>query len=180
MTPACVETKYRKPGSRPDNLQEKRAELNHKVVADFGCGYGGLLQAVKDLSNPSQLIGIECAYSAIEWMENNRPFIRGIYGNLQTSNQLGFKADVVSCTEVLEHLLYPRLGLSKLLACLNPGGFLVLTVPEGRTDHAEQHINFWSPESWKVFLEEINLKNEIHTDVEFSENGRYNLALVRT
>lgn len=159
---------------------KRGAQLNHKVVADFGCGYGGLLQAVKDLSNPSQLIGIECAHSAIEWMKINRPFVRGIYGNLQTSNQLDFKADVIFCTEVLEHLLYPSLGLAKLLACLNPGGSLILTVPEGRTDHAAQHINFWSPESWKVFLEE-NLPNvEIVTDVEYSENDNYNLAIIKT
>lgn len=29
---------------------------------------------------------------------------------------------------------------------------ILITVPNGRTDQYEGHINFWSPESWEVFI----------------------------
>jgi hypothetical protein len=32
-------------------------------------------------------------------------------------------------------------------------GVLVVTVPDGRNDTFLGHINFWSPESWKIFIE---------------------------
>jgi len=33
-------------------------------------------------------------------------------------------------------------------------GILLITVPNGRNDTFAGHINFWSPESWDVFIEE--------------------------
>lgn len=55
--------------------------------------------------------------------------------------------------EVLEHLEYPDRALQTLTGALRPGGTLLLTVPQGRIDRSRYHINFWSPESWKLFIE---------------------------
>ena len=72
--------------------------------------------------------------------------------------------DVIFCTEVLEHLVDPAAALRKLLRCLKPSGVLILTVPDGRIDQHPAgairsdgsaywgHINFWSPESWTLFI----------------------------
>ena len=34
------------------------------------------------------------------------------------------------------------------------GGILLVTVPNGRIDTFAGHINFWSPESWDIFVAE--------------------------
>ena len=63
------------------------------------------------------------------------------------------KYDVILCTEVLEHLEYPWRGLQTLMSAARPGGRVVITVPNGRLDRSNEHINFWSSESWRAFIE---------------------------
>lgn len=75
--------------------------------------------------------------------------------------------DVIFCMEVLEHLTYPDKALRRLLELTSAGGKLVITVPNGRLDQQKAdfmfqdgqgyngHINFWSPESWAVFLRSV-------------------------
>lgn len=90
--------------------------------------------------------------------------------------------DIIFCIEVLEHLLYPDRALRNLTQ-LAPGGMLILAVPNGRYDHFAGHINFWSPESWRVFLETTCPSWEIETGL--TGNGRLagerhvNYALLR-
>jgi hypothetical protein len=55
---------------------------------------------------------------------------------------------------VLEHLLYPGKALLNLVSAIKPGGGLLITVPDGRKDTYSGHINFWSPESWQIFIQE--------------------------
>ena len=125
-------------------------------IADVGCGYGGLLETVRDFSPESRLFGMEVAESAINWIQQNRPRINAEFFDLTTpvdeSRMLnGVDLNVVFCTEVLEHLVNAKLGIENLLS-LSPRGNIVLTVPNGRDDISKQHINFWSPESWQQFI----------------------------
>lgn len=61
--------------------------------------------------------------------------------------------DFVLCTEVLEHLENPELAYQHLQQAVRPGGSLLIAVPNGRFDRSGYHINFWSPESWSIFIE---------------------------
>ena len=73
--------------------------------------------------------------------------------------------DVIFCMEVLEHMVNPEAGVRHLWNLVEKGGALVLSVPNGRVDFQPSgpiredggsywgHIHFWSPESWKLFLE---------------------------
>ncbi len=72
--------------------------------------------------------------------------------------------------DVLEHLLYPDRALRHLMDMVAPEGTLMLAVPNGRYDHFAGHINFWSPESWRVFLEVNSPGWQIETGV--TGNGR--------
>jgi 2-polyprenyl-3-methyl-5-hydroxy-6-metoxy-1,4-benzoquinol methylase len=85
--------------------------------------------------------------------------------------------DVIFCTEVLEHLEKPHVALANLVAALNPGGILVLTVPDGRQDTINEHLNFWSPEGWRAFLIRECPQAELATRKLL--NGPYNFALLR-
>ena len=60
--------------------------------------------------------------------------------------------DLIFCTEVLEHLLYPERVLRNIYNLLNDQGVLFITVPNGRFDSYRGHINFWSKESFAIFL----------------------------
>ncbi len=125
-------------------------------VADIGCGYGSLLEIVREKYPSAQLYGVECAASAIDYMTRRRPHITGVLADIEAptnefTTKVSVKLDVVLCTEVLEHLARPEHALANLLA-LHPSRGIAMTVPNGRIDTAAQHINFWSPELWKQFV----------------------------
>ena len=46
----------------------------------------------------------------------------------------------------------------------------MITVPNGRIDTFEGHINFWSPESWKVFIESNISDQEFEVKVGLIDN----------
>jgi len=56
--------------------------------------------------------------------------------------------------EVLEHILHPVTAFRNLLEIVMAKGILLITVPNGRYETFSGHINFWSPESWDVFISE--------------------------
>jgi len=83
--------------------------------------------------------------------------------------------DIIFCTEVVEHMVDPKTAVKHMLSCLLPNGMLILSVPDGRQDRTEAgkkredgssywgHINFWSPESWHLFLHDCIPHAEIRT-----------------
>lgn len=92
-------------------------------VVDVGCGaqpYRELLP--KDV----EYVGLDIA-AAKERFGYERPDTLYFDGNQWPAGARG--ADLVLCTEVLEHVLDPRSFLREALATLLPGGQLVLTVP---------------------------------------------------
>lgn len=156
------------------HLQDIGFSLDGKSVLDVGCGVGYLLTSLKEWSYPKTVAGCDFSQAAVEYSRKifpgNNFFVQDIYEPIPGTY------DVVFCTEVLEHLLRPSLGLQNLLRAVEPGGVLVVTVPNGRLDNIIEHINFWSPESWGVFLESELPSFEIKTDTfRASEN---NIALI--
>jgi 2-polyprenyl-3-methyl-5-hydroxy-6-metoxy-1,4-benzoquinol methylase len=137
---------------------DQGVRIGGAAVADVGCGWGGLLGIVGGQSPPPRaLFGVEIAASAVEHIAAHRPSITGFVADLGSTAEVfsaacPFTADVTFCTAVLEHLLDPEQAVRNLLSLLNPGGALVLAVPNGRADTAKQHVNFWSPESWRRFV----------------------------
>lgn len=120
--------------------------------ADYGCGPGLLLRQLSETSPNSVFHGYDFTKSGIRVARENFPAAsfeeRDIYDVFPD------RYDVILCTEVLEHLERPHQALKNLLDQLAPGGHLLLTVPDGRADQYAGHIHFWSPESWKLFVED--------------------------
>ena len=86
------------------------------------------------------------------------------------NDKLDYKFDIVFCTEVLEHLLYPHIALQNIIHLSQDSGVIMITVPNGRIDTFEGHINFWSPESWKVFIESNISDQEFEVKVGLIDN----------
>ncbi len=132
-------------------LEKNNKSLNNLSVSDVGCGMGKLFYYIEKKYKVKNFVGFDFSPEAINYTKSQYPnakfFVHDIY---KPYNQ---RFDFVFCTEVLEHLLYPEKALENLLDMLtDQKSTLLLTVPNGRTDNFAGHINFWSPESWEVFI----------------------------
>lgn len=158
---------------------EKNLNLNEKDIADFGCGSGHLLELFCSVFKPKSSTGFDFSKSGIDYakktFENHLFFVKDIYENITPNTY-----DFIMCTEVLEHLEYPDRALWNMLNSLKNNGILLLTVPNGRIDTIEEHINFWSPESWKIFIENTpNSKHKFSFDISTIIDNKVNYAIIQ-
>lgn len=133
-------------------------------VMDIGTGFGGLLYMLSKRFPDWRLSGIEGKTHDAVVARCLCPSATIEVKSLWESNTSG-DADIVLATEVLEHLVDPERAVGVLLSMAGKDGAVVLTVPDGRHDSMEAgeyypgtrsywgHINFWSPESWRIFVE---------------------------
>src|SRR5215207_1908941 len=142
-----------------DLLASHGVDYKEKRVADIGCGTGGLLKAVKSRFQPSSLTGFEYSEKALGIARSQAPGIEFCNFDIYDGSTREF--DVIFCVEVLEHLLHPDTALRNVLGMLADSGVALLTVPNGRIDTFDGHINFWSPESWEVFLKQICERHDV-------------------
>jgi SAM-dependent methyltransferase len=132
-------------------LKDSGTALQDKHVVDVACGMGYPLRLVLEY-RPAGLTGLDFSRVAIEIAKLLCP--AGRFFEFDIFQKYHETFDVVICTEVLEHLLHPSVALKNVLSMIRPGGCAFLTVPNGRLDTFDGHINFWSPESWRIFIEE--------------------------
>lgn len=129
-------------------LVRQRAGVSGRTVADVGCGTGNLLALFNEASERSgfdfsaEALRVAAGVCPSATFEQHDIYddVRGVY-------------DIVLCCEVLEHLLHPADALRRLDTMTVDS--LFLTVPNGRRDTYMGHINFWSPQSWTAFIEEV-------------------------
>ena len=120
-------------------------------VLDAGCGLGVFTNIMRQAFSPAEIWGSDFSNEAIKSASSRWPGIGFFVHDLD--RHLADKYDLITCLETLEHLRDPELAVRNMLAGLEPGGILFLTVPDGRLDQSWRHVNFWSPESWQAFLE---------------------------
>lgn len=145
-----------------DLVKEKDIFLKEQSIADVGCGTGHLLQYLKKEFGFSKATGMDFSSEAINVAKKKFPHFE--FFEFDIYKKWDEKFDLIFCTEVLEHLMYPEDALSNLTSMMSDKGRLVITVPNGRIDTFGGHINFWSPESWSVFISK-------NTQGLFSETG---------
>ena len=105
-----------------------RRPLEGKRAADVGCGAGLLAEPLSRLG--AEVTGIDAAVEniaaarihaegqglAIEYRAGDTEMLTGPY-------------DLITCLEVLEHVLEPRTFVTALAEALAPGGLLILSTP---------------------------------------------------
>lgn len=123
-------------------------------VVDVGCG----AQPYRSLLSP----GVE--YVGLDIVEANEHFGYEAPDTLHFDGKqwpaAAKEAQLVLCTEVLEHTLDPRAFLREAFGALTPGGHLLLTVPFAARWHFIPY-DYWrfTPSSLKLLLEEAGFTN---------------------
>ena len=161
-------------------LRRDGITFDGKDVFDAGIGPGYALATLLNGSKPRSVSGLDYSQVAVDNCYKVIPSGKFYVGSLY--EPIPGNYDLVFCTEVLEHLEEPSVALKRILSCVKSGGTAVLTVPNGRVDVSRLHVNFWSPESWKVFVSTNAPEFDIRFgDFRVRDSSRYrnNLAILR-
>jgi len=145
-------------------MKENNISLNDKSVADIGCGLGKLFEYIDKEFQPKSYHGFDYSEKALEIAKTIFP--KAEYQFYDIYKPLNQTFDFIICTEVLEHLLYPHTALQNMYKMMNDNAIIFLTVPDGRMDTFKGHFNFWSIQSWEVFLNLYFENFEIITGLE--------------
>jgi 2-polyprenyl-3-methyl-5-hydroxy-6-metoxy-1,4-benzoquinol methylase len=135
-------------------------------VVDFGCGPGYFLKYVIVGRPTNSYYGYEYSNEAIAIATQECPEAKIYQHDIRHKLQNTNKYDIAICSQTLEHVLYPEKALNNILNSIKSGGRIILTVPDGRVDRYIGHINFWSEQSWKAWLE-VNVSSSLRSDMIF-------------
>ncbi|EHQ34388.1 polysaccharide pyruvyl transferase family protein [Methanoplanus limicola] len=156
-------------------LIKKNIDNPDLEILDVGCGSGVLVNKLKKENVSKFVYGCDFSSEKIEKCKKiyqmDSFFVHDIYSLL---NNL---FDVIICTEVLEHLENPENALKNLLSSLKENGKLIISVPDGRKDTFLGHINFWSPESFKLFITKFANKDKY--EIYFYYISNKNICIIK-
>jgi SAM-dependent methyltransferase len=155
------------------NLEIYRAEGNHardklKVeiidrvadaicprtkVVDIGCGVGDLLNEIRARQPHVEVYGLDFSPKAIEGAKQALPdgdFRRFVID--RTLPYADHSFDIVLCTDVIEHLEYPKTIVAELVRICRPGGTVAVVVPDGDVDQFFGHNWFFNQQRFSELL----------------------------
>ena len=141
-----------------------RGLLNSGSILDFGCGFGFFVGA---LSNDYRALGVDVCASRLELAESwNSGNFKQFDPQEDLVSQFDQKFDVVCAFHVLEHLRDPVKAIKEWFELLNPGGQLVLEVPNAGDPMLEE-----IPGYNKFFWQRMHLS--------YFDDSRMELAILR-
>lgn len=144
----------------------KRTEFQNKKnikILDIGCGRGNISLPLASIGY--QVLGIDLNKESIEEINKNNKFTNAEF-RVQNATTLSTdeKYDFIIASEVIEHIEEPENLLISLKKILKEKGFLILTVPNGKsweerfrkfTTHTKRGRNF------KKYIKEKLVKENV-------------------
>lgn len=140
-------------------------------VLDVGCGEGFTMKKLKNAKIGKSWEGIEYLDRAIEIGKKIHPDLKIIQGDIYSLPYKVKLFDLVVCTEVLEHLEYPKKALLELMRVSKK--YVLLSVPNEpwfmignflrgknltRLGNDIEHIQHWSSGSFAKFVKVKGVK----------------------
>lgn len=161
-------------------IKQQTEDASIQKIIDIGCGTGHLLGKLHEKFPDSDFYGADFTQDGLTVAQKIFPKAKYIFYDIyEEKKEWESQFDIVICTEVLEHLLHPAKALKNLISFIKPnGGMLIICVPDGRKDTYSGHIQFWSPESWEVFIDS-NLPKNFIASYSIIEGGATNLTLIK-
>jgi SAM-dependent methyltransferase len=130
------------------------------TLLDIGCGTGNFLAAARDAGY--QVSGTELDRNAAKYAQESLdlPRVVGLTITEFVQQHPGEKFDVITFFEVLEHQAEPVAFLKSVKACLRPGGYIALSVPNRERwqtgpdvfDYPPNHFLRWNAAALRRFL----------------------------
>ena len=140
-----------------DVVQDK-VKTNMDII-DIGCGSGDLLAEIVNHVPVQNISGLDFSSKAIEAAQVIFP--SGNFKQFVIKKELPYASssfDIVMCTDVLEHLEYPRVVVNELVRICRPGGHVFVVVPDGDVDQFLGHYWFWNEESLETLFKGFVVK----------------------
>jgi SAM-dependent methyltransferase len=152
------------------NLVISNSRDESKLIVDMGCGTGELLSYLARDIGTQNLLGLDISKVGILKAQEKFPNLN--FGLIEinefdsNSRSIQSRADIIVCSEVLEHLEKPELILKFISNNLASSGTLIVTVPGGPMSFLEEYIGHhrhYSKESLTDLLEDSGFQGvEIH------------------
>lgn len=121
----------------------KKVKLPTHII-DLGCGQGHLLHKLKSLFPRANFLGIDASSKALELSKKNLPEILTCCLDLNQKKSIPHDllewGNILTCTEVLEHLENPADAISIAHSLLKSGGKILITVPGGVRSEYDLYI----------------------------------------
>jgi SAM-dependent methyltransferase len=126
-------------------LAKKHAAGAQRVL-DVGCGMGELLRDLEPFVPSARISGADISARSLEKSRELNPryelfqmdLVGGGFAQKHASHLGAY--DLITCSEVIEHIPHDRLAAERLAALLAPGGTLIITVPGGAKSRFDIHI----------------------------------------
>ncbi len=139
-----AEDAYAAPAELPDRWRDRKftriwelvySRLPCDAFLDAGCGDGTYLRAIAHSDRiPARVVGVDISERILDTARiAAAPLeVELVRANIEALPFADDSFDLVLCSQAIEHLLDPTLGMRELARALAPGGTLVLTTDNDR------------------------------------------------
>ena len=179
------------------NKASKHIDINDKVVLDFGCGAGYLIDEISSKYSPDKYYALDFSQRSIDIVKNKKlsfkmePILATQFPCSIPSNSV----DICFFIEVIEHLNDKHLksSLLEIHRILKKDGILIITTPNnellndkkvfcpdcGSIFHKWQHQRSWNKGTLNTEMKSFNFKTEIIKEINL-KTTRIMVNLVRS
>lgn len=138
---------------------------NWQSVADFGCGNAMLIKSIYDefADNNKEFYGLDVSPGQIERNKDIYPAI-GFEALDFSDRACHHKFDIITCSEVIEHIPRYEDSIRNIVDSLNPGGHAIITVPTAEIFYTEQtigHVKHFLKDEIASYFEKYGLETKL-------------------
>ncbi|MDC3197500.1 class I SAM-dependent methyltransferase [Luminiphilus sp.] len=163
---------------------------NIRSIIDVGCGVGRKLTYVHAQNPTVEIIGID-QEDPIRYCEANYEFGEWYVDDFEQSTlSSDIRAELVICSDVIEHLINPTLLLNYIKGLLKKDGVVILSTPErdslrGRNcmhSPNRHHVREWNVSEFELYLESSGfevLDHQMQFPIKFKPNRIFYNEIVR-